>query len=539
MKSEKNIQNIKNNIIVIFLLFMILIPIITFPSTNDLAVYYQGGKVAFGEGKIFVDFFDLKQPLFYAFFGILSSIAGKSVFWLRFLEFIIHFGTSILLYFFVKKYFSFKDGLASSIVYSISVIVLNFAVSYHLETLSNPFMILLVYLMLKKDEQIQNNFKKILLMSIGLILGLFAGFKLTYLILLFALFFYDFAFIKLSAKSLLKEYFLIILFLIIGLGVSYSWLLDRDILKGFAQNWSYVNHYTNVNNFSFEFFKTTIKTISHYFGYFYSLIFSFAAFLTVYYFIRTPHSVGNKFNFNQNKVLAISISVFFFLLISIIYERKYFEYHFARLYVSLAILTGNGLIILFDELKTRFKKNDLQGKLYFKIFITFSTLFLLVFSPIPRVFQVWKIPVKYFGESDSYFKYIDYLSDNTSNYYDKLVLSRFINKNVDGSKKILVASSSAYDILFMVKNKVINKFPQRALFLGPLKDSVFHLEFLNELRKCDLFIVQKNDFYRVQTGNDLTAFEELNKDKNILDILNEEFKISMDTKTLILFSRKN
>jgi hypothetical protein len=406
-----------------------------------------------------------------------------------------------------------------------------------LETLTNSLIILLIYLIVQKDDaKIQK--RKILYLSIiGLIIGISGGFKLTYLILLPAVLLYDITFIKLSFKNLLKNYIIIIPFLLIGLALSYSWLLDPDIFKGFSQNWKYVIGYANVNNFSLEFIKSTIKTISNFFGYFYSLLFSFGIFVAAYYFLRSPQTKYPEFNFNQSKIIAISITLILCLMISVIYEKKFFEYHFARLYIPMSILAGIGLRLMYKELQNRFSRKAFKGKYFYQVIIVSSVLILVLMSPIPRAILIWKIPVSYYSGKEAYFKYIDQLSDNTSNYSDKLQMTEFINKNIDSQKEILIASSSAYDLLFSIKNKIINKFPQRALFLGPLKGAEFHKEFLSELHAADVLIVQKNDHYRVQTGNDSTAYEELQKDPDAVKIVEKEYSIAFETRNLILYKK--
>lgn len=520
----------------IIVLILILFPLLFFPSTNDLAVYIRGGQVLFGEGDLFVNFFDSKSPSFFAFYGIIGLFSGENIFYIRLAEFIIHLVTSYFLYLFLNGYFKRKVAWFSSLIYAISVITLNFPISYHLETLSGSLIILLLYLWMKhsSNDFTKNNF--LYLVGTGLIIGILAGLKATFLIILPSFILLDLGYSKLKYRRLFVKYSLISAFILVAFLISHISLIGGDSFKGYLENWKYITFYSSVTNFNIEFFKEAIKSVSNFWGYLYSFPFSFAAFLCMYYFLRSTSVEFPKINITQSKIIAVNVILVLGLLISVIFERKFLIYHYARLYIPLSILAGIGLNFIYLEIKRRFSGKSFSGKLFYQVTIVILIVMFVALSPLSRMAMIWKIPIKYFSGKAEYYSYLDELGDETSTYMDKYLLTKYF-REIPKDKKVLLASTGIYDLLFSLDNPIINTFPQRALFLSNFKNSKFREVFLKELNQTDYFIIQTNDRYLLQTGNSLTAYESILKDSLVFKILQESFSKKLKTENTILYQK--
>jgi len=60
-----------------------------FPLSTDLSIYVLGGGAVLHEKKLYLDFIDIKPPLFYYYFARIVKIFRRSEMGVRFFEFLL------------------------------------------------------------------------------------------------------------------------------------------------------------------------------------------------------------------------------------------------------------------------------------------------------------------------------------------------------------------------------------------------------------------------------------------------------------------
>ena len=161
------LKNIKTDYYFLGISFVILIPIIFYPIFNDLSIYITAGKTIFHGGRIYVDYVDLKPPLFYYFYTLIYMLTGGTEIGIRLFDYFWQILTIITIFKITKKIYKEKEySYLSVIIYAVSYSALTFAEIMHTESfISLPVLLIIYY-----EITFKNNWK--IYIVEGILLGL-------------------------------------------------------------------------------------------------------------------------------------------------------------------------------------------------------------------------------------------------------------------------------------------------------------------------------------------------------------------------------
>jgi len=137
--------------IILFVLSLafILSPVAFFPPAEIQTKYLtEGIAILQGNFQQLQDKGDLSL-LSKVVYGGIGIISNSNPFISRVIEFFIHLLTAITLFFLVKKYLTKSKAILASIIYVLSIVLLNYKFSFQIEPLSNILIVSLIALHLR------------------------------------------------------------------------------------------------------------------------------------------------------------------------------------------------------------------------------------------------------------------------------------------------------------------------------------------------------------------------------------------------------
>lgn len=485
---------------------LILLPVILFPISTDLSAFIQGGRILADGGHLYNDFFDVKPPFLYYFFGVLAKLFTNNLILYRIFEYFFVLTTlSISSTLFLKLTISRSTIKVFTILYSIAYVTLNYTNTLQTETLFFlPSIVYFYYILIDKRTVRTGLFA-------GLWLGVIVGLKYTFGILLLASLVYDFFICKKNIKDILRyhtvQIVVMVLFVILTLLPIY-WKGNWD---GFMYFNDYLTNYISENDVVFGSYNAIYNAITNNFIEFISpIIFSF--FIFSFYF-------SSKISNRINNVYSLSLVICVLLFATVLIESKYFIYHFARFYPFLILVSSISMVQVFKVFRNK------------NILIRVSFLFFcLFFSPLPRYFNILIVSKNYFMDSDKFY-------ENYNNYNKQLFHSTnlktadYINNKFPLSNT-LVVNTSNNSIINMLEKMPVNSFAHSAFYLSKSSNEGLRKIFWRDLNNSNTLLIQINDytpqiFLNNKTSKDF-IFEEL-KYKNYIDSKFELDTLLFDT----------
>ncbi len=527
-------MKLKSKDLIAYLIFaVILFPVIYGFISTDAVIYLQAGKTILNGERIYVDFVDIKTPLFFSFYALIDLIIQDDPNSLHYVLFAIFLFTAIFLYHFIKNLFNYKIALSTSIIYSFATLFIGNTLYYHPELIFNflLFAIMILTLEMNYPYYSQNSSHSLandLLLAI--LLGFYISIKYTFAIILLPIFFISFL-EKNDKFSLVYRSNLVILpVLLLTIIISHFWLLDPKIFEGFWDTIKLLSNYVNQPPINSKLFRDIVKTTGQVFGDNLSLLLtfsSFAGFLSLF---------DKEWKSEQKFLLIFSYLLIGVLIISVYIEKKLIIYHFGRLIIPFSILSGVGFVILIEKFSIIWKNNE--NKTLTRTIIILSFSFMIIVGPLARYIGILRFPINSIKGKKDYYQFIDEQRPNYFNYTEKLELIDFINKKYNSNYKTLIISIGSFDLIYDLKTTVYKKLPQRNTFLPRTSNTPFYQEFLNTLKNTDLIIIQKNDgLFENLTGNTKSSYELALEDKEVSNILKNKFKIVYDTKVYIVYQK--
>ncbi|MCX7736169.1 MAG: glycosyltransferase family 39 protein [Candidatus Kapabacteria bacterium] len=514
-------HNKAKNIALILILAVISLPALLFPLSGDLSVMFLGGKFIANGGRIFVDFIDIKQPLIYYIFALSNIIFGDSEISPRILDYIIQISTAIITFFVVKR-ISGKTVIAflAPLSYLIAYISLNYSNTAQCESFSGLILILLLYLFTKEKIRVADY------LIIGSLIGILGGLKVTFLIIIFALPLLMPNIINSNGSKSIINYVFIFFGLVLLLFLTHLPLLNKEIFYGFKDAWAFLSFYSDFPPFNIDFLRESLKKTAIFFGDNFSIFLFFSSFWALKLILTD--SVDTK----EKKLLNTAFIFIIFLFLSVVIERKMMVYHFSRFLLPLAIVSSFGIYSLFQILKDKYQ----SSKTIMKFGIYILVLLLLLFSPIPRYFNLLAMSYKYFFNE---YKYNQMFSDDTSSSNNRIEQLEVINhlKEIDKNDFVLVINSGGNIINHYIEGRTTG-FGHSCFYLSVFKVDNWRQKFFEELKIADWLVIQKNDRHYFMTRTNLSSYELIMEDSLFSDIIRNQYLISKEFKNFALFKRK-
>lgn len=522
------------DLIAYFIFAIILFPVVFGFLGTDSAIYLQAGKTILIGEKIYVDFIDIKTPLFFTFYSLISLIINNNPEKLHLLLFFVFLFTSIILYNFIKNEFEYRTGFATGVIYSLATLIVGHTLYYHSELIFGWLLLLIIIYFNKINiNKIKKQISKIpILIMLGTLLGLYISIKYTFAIVLLPLLFIDFFYTKSNLKIIIKQNIILYSTILFTIVISHFWLLDQHIFEGYRNTLSLLSNYANQPSLNPKLFRDIVKVTGQFFGDHLSLLFTFGAFAGFLQIFK------NDDNTNQNFIQIVSFLLLSALLLSVFIERKLIIYHFGRLIIPFSILSGVGVVVLLQKFKEYWQIK--QHKIVYRTLILLFTLFLVFIGPFARYIGILRFPYNALKGKEKFYNFIDQQRPNFFNYTEKLKLIGFVNKNYDSTYKTLIVSIGSFDLIYELKTKVYKKLPQRNAFLPKQSNTPYYKDFIDLLKNSDLIIFQKNDgMFENLTGNTKSSLEIAMEDAQVKSLIDENFEVKYETRVYSVYQSKS
>ncbi|MDQ1265807.1 MAG: 2 protein, partial [Bacteroidota bacterium] len=297
-------------------------------------------------------------------------------------------------------------------------------------------------------------------------------------------------------------------------------LIDSQSYSGYMDVIKYINYYSSITSFSIGYIKVGIKNFGVFFGYNFSILLIFLAIL------------GSNGMFQRGKserLLVLSILISLSLIFSIAFERKFFIYHFTRLFLPLTILSGFGLAAAAKTFKTKWY--DSPGRTKFVIICLLAAA--AAFSPISRWIALLPGPYYYMTNKSKYDKIYHSEYNRILQRIQYIEDAKYLKSRLKSDDKLIVMGIGGNPIYQLSGAKKFSRFAHPSFYFGNFTTPNWQKWIVEDVESADWLVVQDNDNAQIINGHDLSSYESLQQHEKLCSIVNIEFSLD----TIILHSR--
>lgn len=515
----------------IVLYLLILLPTLFQPIGLDYSIFLLGGKNILDGGKPFVDFIDIKPSGVYYFFSLVYRLFGTNPFWNQFFFLIIHLLAGVLLArLFLENNFCKLESLLAPVPMLIIIASYDFNNRMQIENLFALFIIIIIYLLYHNKRVGSLEHRNLLQYLRWAIIGGIAGFLFTLKYSFGIALFFPMLYLWQRRKQEGFTHFYFVLstfgFLLTTTIILFPIFYDKEIWDGFQNIISFLNYYFNVQmNTNAGFITYALKNTLNFFGEKFSILSSILFFFGIWKIFIS----GNEI-YNNIKLLKFFLFGILLLLLSILIESKFFEYHFTRLLPLLSPFVSIGAIDIIKEIKTRHSR--FRGLIIFVVFFAITIL-----SPLP--FYIQKSIPAFFYILDKQ-KYLNYYERDfpTYHYRQQSQIADFLNPKISKKDTIYIISISSPQLYLKLKTEITPRFPLSCYYLSTYKISEIWLKWLiNDLLHCKYLIIQNDDRNWI-FGHSKSSLEAFSENSRFNQILKDNFDMIYETKNYKIFERK-
>lgn len=380
----------KNLFFLIVILSIVLLPVIFFPTSEVLTSYIDNSLSILNKRSPSSTNDIGLSALGTILYGTIGAIANGNIFILRGVEFVIHLLTSISLFFLAKKYLSQSKAALASIVYAMSIVLLNYKFSFHIEPLSNILIIALITLHLKasnNSKEYISKFKPHIWVFIleGILLSILIAIKFNFIFLIIGILIFDIFHQEYNWQAIAKKYSTIFCGMIIFFG--FYWLLI--ITLGSPTSFDWILGSVKRPTVSYTFIRDFLKNITLYFAHIYSILLIIALFYSIFNWIKNISN--NSINTDQSNLFGISFYLAMAIILLYVLNADFPINQVALLYIPFSIFIANGLVEIYYRLKNLWNVSSISSRVIYSAFVNF----LLLFSPIIFWFYYMQYPFIY------------------------------------------------------------------------------------------------------------------------------------------------
>ncbi len=485
----------KNFSIYLVLCWIVLLPLLYFPLSGDLALFMSSVKVMNFGGLPYKDLVDIKPPVLFYLFQAMTKVFGMGEYGVRLFDFIIQTITISLLYITILKATNNKlPAFLSGLLYSIAYVTLNINNTTQIESIFSVCVISLIY------AQAFHREKYWLYFPLAFLIGLFTGMKYTLGIVLAAILLDDVVFARLPFKSIMKKYSIATFGFVLAFGIGLLPYFNPEILRGFNEMSHYFSFYAKQPPINSNTLKFILTNFSIYLGDNQSLL-MFALFITgVAYMFRNA-----KISNTIGATLRISFLIIFALLFTCFIERKMFGYHLSRMNSAIAIFWAMGAFSIIDYIRTNYLLKDR----FAKFAIVVLGLFLIPLSPIPRWTQVIQFPILYYSNPAEYDNKFNRPESESVLRVQYKQIAEYINHRIQATDKVINASTGGGLMNYLFHTNHLSKFCQSSYYVFPQASAKHINDFKEELYQAKYLVAQTNDRHPYINGNPLSTYESI------------------------------
>jgi hypothetical protein len=514
------------HIIIWVIIFVVLLPIITFPLSSDNSIYLETGKIIANGGVLYTDSIDLKQPLIYYIFSFIYLIFGYSEISVRIFDIIWQGITVLSLFFVVRKYLSQSTAYLSAFVYSISYTALNYTQTMQCETFAALPLVWLFYFHTSGKNKFINS------LIVGMLIGIVTGLKYTLGIVLIAVLLDNLINFKERKNKFIFHQLVLILGFIVAFVLAMSPLLDCRIYEGYTHVYKYMSIYSAHSFFSLEIIRSFLKNTGYFFGERYSMLLTIGVITGIYYYLRNYQSSELR---SKVRFLNISYLTIIFLYVSIYIEGKFWDYHISRIYVPLTILSAVGLLIVYNKLKDIYTTKNI----YLKSIIILLLFSAFLFSPFPRWLNTVRTAYYFVSDEEKYDgSYLDVVSNEVIPlriHYKQI--AEIINRNINNDSKVIVVSNGYHVINYFLNTDNVSRFRNSQFIFNPLDIKKWKKYFRDEVNNADWMIFQTDDSDEIVMLQDISSWDAFRRNTEIFSYFNKSFNMYDSVGNFYIFRR--
>ncbi|MDP4221526.1 MAG: glycosyltransferase family 39 protein [Bacteroidota bacterium] len=372
----------------------LLLMMLAYPMGYDQAVFMVGGEMTLKHGAIpYRDFIDTKPPIIFLIYGISSLIFGHQEWSIRAFDILFQIGSLCYFYKLLKRTTGDeKLALGSAFLYVLFYVTSGYWMTAQAET----FALLPSLLVFDLTDRVTN--RTALHKTSDIVPGIYAGLAYTFLFLLkFTLLTIPlgvFIYLLLSSKEGRKFPWKYVGGTILGFlaatGAYLLYLIGTDALPRFLESLAWLKQYGDVdplfsmNTIIERYFKLFPMLAIYPYGLSGILL---AAIGILWYFKDRLRPVaeeeGNKDTALVHLFIQLSLG-----LLAVLYERKFFPYHFARTYwafVPFVVLGLRELQKIWKDYSLSWMRLKRSAKILRCVAYGFVIFFLIFFSTAPRI----------------------------------------------------------------------------------------------------------------------------------------------------------
>ena len=510
------------------LLFLFLLPMLTFPLGPDNGLFFVAGEKIAHQGAVhYRDIVDVKPPLIYYLNALAITLFGDHPTSIRILDLLLQLLTAFFLVRLIRRT-SENDLWAATalLLYPFLYLSLNFANTAQVESFLGVLLLPGISLLLFRRTP--SGF-----LVIGLLCGVATILKFTFGITLAGMLLGDLLLYRDPWKERLRRYIPMGLGFGIIVALFLLYLVAFDAWTGFQQMQEFLSGYTGVQFTSIgDLLRNTLTQLPRLMSDEYSLLMLISTLVALGIAFVSDTGRENQEEHQAgimtSRLLRISSLLFLLLLATIAIEAKWIHYHLSRLYPLAALLGGYGLFWLCRKYIAGWKKNDpfrwIGMILFLVLLFGFSPLTRYVFHLRPTVLLLTK------GEEafDAYYAHTR--TDDDWTMEDIREIGGFIRPRLQPGERVFISSGVAGLIY-----REIGYIPDFHIFhsgflIAPFSPDAWLDSTISYLtsKRPRFIVLQTSDRMAIITGTNETSQELFDRIPELSALLRERYDVVME-----------
>lgn len=500
--------------------FVILLPVLAFPFGQDHSTFIRGGREILAGGTLYVDFIDVKPPLIYIVFGIIDFFSAGSVVLVRFWEVMYQLVTLAVLLRLMQRVTQRPLWLwGTAITYSVIFAVLGYSQIGQPETFCALPIVVALSCAQRKSGRTR-------WLALGIAIAFAFLLKYTLAIIGPAVFY-----IWMSRDGFRNSWRASTAAMLTFVGCAslamLPFLVQDGFIEGYRTTFEYLKIYSSDPPLGLLFIVGTAKSLGFFFGYNVSITVAFATFIGI------AALMLRRFTNQESSLILSSFVMLLALGITIVIERKYSPYHFGRLYIPIAVLTGVAVSLLPTILE-RFRGLRREARW---TFITAATLTLLALSPLPRYGNVVQLALRSFAGPTAYDKYLTRPELPGFDFTAVRALKNDLDVRLKPTDSLFMMSMMATPILTHMPTPNTSAFVDSHLYFGFGSQPAWRQLAATQVRSADWVVVDTIDVCELVNMHLRTSWQSLQQDSLIMPIVRDHFAAVDTVACFIIYKR--
>lgn len=516
---------LRNNLahpIVLGVLALILVPILFLPLGIDQCTFVRASQVMFNGGKLYSDYYEQKTPLVFFLYGIGGFVFGDSDVGYRAFDLLWQLLTVFSLLYCIKKITGNQlTATISAFVYVILYCSMGHSETMQCESFIAPLVVWLVFL---SSTESYSTSKSLLLR--GILTGFCFGMKFTFGLVFVSNILEEMLSVK---KGVMRRILLIGSGFALG-SVSSLWMFFNPlVLQGYLHVLEYTRAYASTPQLNFEFFRIALLHLGHFFGDNISLAITVASAFGVGISIQ---SYNSETKIKTDRMAQICILLLIAFMFSIVIERKFFPYHYLRIYIPLSVLSSLGVSSIISFIR----RNWMSFVSSWKVILTLLCLTTLFMSPLPRFAKNIRASYSYFMSNGTNWLTFQSIDDPSRFVEDSKNIASFIRSSHKKGRTFAFATSASY-LYRQLDERPFSRFSMPMYYYAKVTPKGAYEEMFEEVKQVHWLVAQTNDVLPALYGHTKSSWECVRQDTVMFKYLSTNFTKVKEIGAFYVFER--